>query len=365
MTDKPESEIHFDKGNVVRKGHYCPEPIPSVTYLRAIGCGLVPPFGSAGNITGNTAGDAEYSEAGWWGDEMMRIANVNDWHFSSAAISWYVGLHRLALLYVDKARNNPEYWVNALHYEALALHSLTDLFAFGHVVTNRAKSSYGAMSKDNLINYPAYQWMQNAIVMGGGLRDDEGMITATAGLPDLEDTFNPRNDFMPSYLGNWAIWANRERKLHDYFNEHGAKVRNLRGESFKIFGDGKLKDLPDFAAKRISNSVRASVQSLFDAYVELENGTTTVDQLARSGSSFFEALTYIPIFIEKDPDNYFSGMWTTFAMAVDVITGSGVVPSDWSSCQVQNLNGSVSDYWPKKHDLPCTIFPSISSAEIE
>src|SRR5207244_2300265 len=119
-------------------GFHCgfrPAPVVASDYLAGIGSGLWPPFGSLGDVTSNTA-DTEQDtfEAGWWGDEMMRIAAINDWHFSSAALAWYIGMHRMALKYVALAVHDPVYWNHALHYEANALHSLTDLFAFGHVV---------------------------------------------------------------------------------------------------------------------------------------------------------------------------------------------------------------------------------------
>ena len=64
---------------------------------------------------------------------MMALAQTNFTHFSGEALAAYVKNHDLALhAAADKNRLR-----EALHYEALALHSFTDLFAVGHMLEDR------------------------------------------------------------------------------------------------------------------------------------------------------------------------------------------------------------------------------------
>jgi hypothetical protein len=326
-------------------------------YLRRIGSGLVPPFGTLGNQEANTAGDREFGEAGWWGDEMLRIANVNDWHFSEVAIAWYVGLHRLALLAADSARRDPAHWVTALHYEASALHSLTDLFAFGHVVTNRDESSYGMVNRASLTKAPAYRWMEHAIALGGGRRAGDGVVSLTGKLPEIAATAGPRDALLLTYRGTWLRWAKNEHTYHDTFNKSGAQVRNLNGDAFHIYGDGQLHRSwgPGGGAPVAVEAVRASVQALFDAYEQLEGGATVAD-LGSAGSPFFAALRSVPVFVEHDPNQYFLGRWTLYAHGVDQITGAGLVPADWRRCAIPRLTGK-SIWWPDQQKQACTTGP--------
>ena len=85
-----------------------------------------------------------------WAMEMVGMAYTNTWHFGVHALRWYVAMHRQALLLaghaageriagnLDRAR---ALFNSALHYEAHACHSLTDLFAPGHMTVDRWESS--------------------------------------------------------------------------------------------------------------------------------------------------------------------------------------------------------------------------------
>lgn len=339
---------------------YRPNPVDMAVYLRYIASGIWPPYGTLGNTVSNTAGDAEWNEAGWWGDEMLRIANVNDWHFSRGALAWYIGMHRIALTYVDLARTNPVYWNVALHYEANALHSLTDLFCFGHIVTNRDETSFGIMDDDNLRNYVSYLGQQHILAQGGASREANGRFVLSANLPAARDGSRVRNDFQPSYRPTaWAAWAKWEHDYHDHFNGGGAEVRNLRGETFHIYGDAKLRVTSDAAKGIIARSVTASLQSLFDAHVDLETGNRTLDELTAPGSYCFAALKHIPVFVESDPDHYFDGQWTRYAEHADAVSGAGVVPPGAGTCTMQYMNGGSS--WPAARSGPCTSFPVVAS----
>lgn len=378
LTDASTPTLTFNRGTncfvpVIDCG-WRPAPVAMRWYLKYIANGLVPPFGSAGNTFSNTANDDEYYDAGWWGDEMLRIANVNDWHFSRGAVAWYVGMHRLALHYANLARTNNKYWNQALHCEASALHSMTDLFAFGHVVTNRDHTSYQMMSDDGLLNEAAYQWMENVIHMGGGSRDAAGRFALSGSLPAISDAPGGRKDFLPSYAGSWGRWGVQELDFHNAFNGSGAAVRNLKGESYVIYGDGAFKNTPEATRRIIVEAVRTSLQSLFDAYVELERGGDE-SSIGAAGTPFLAALKSLPIFIESNPthpykDHYkitwttgdnFDGQWTRYAQAVDALAGTDVVP-DTSPlpCEIQYVDGDIEFNQLATSATPCTTFPNVT-----
>jgi uncharacterized protein (TIGR02145 family) len=333
--------------------------------LRKIAFGLWPPFGPLGNFTHNTAKDDDYENAGWWGDEMMRLADVNDTHFSSAAVAWYIGMHRLALQYVNKARINPKFWTVAMHYEASALHTLTDLFCFGHVVTNRDQSSYGYMKDNKLLNNPSYLWIENVIKMGGGSRATNvyrfpGKISLSATLPDINETKNYLYDFMRSYVGTAFGLAITEHDYHDRYNKSGAIVRNMNGDFFNIFGDEKLHDLDQKSRRIIEDAVTASIQSLVEAYGTLKDNGGNINEIGKTGSPYFKALKYIPVFIESDPYQYFTGKWTTYAQHVANVTGlQSSITIDSKNCTIPFLFGGDGVLGRKKIINPCSYFPYV------
>ncbi|MGH8622196.1 MAG: hypothetical protein ACRET3_08675, partial [Burkholderiales bacterium] len=246
----------------------------------------------------------------------------------------------------------------ALHYEASALHSLTDLFAFGHVVTNRDESSYGIVNDAALTQAPAYQWMENAIGVGGGLRATDGVVNLAIPLPAITAGANPRDALLLTYQKGWGRWSLNEHTYHDTFNLSGAQVRNLNGDAFSILGDSMLHRSwgPNQGALFAVDAVRASVQSLFDAYQALERGAT-VAQVGRAGSPFYAALKVVPVFIDYDPHKYFWGRWTLYAKFVDQVTGAGKVPDDWAGCAIPRLNGK-SIWWPSVATGACTTGPA-------
>ena len=346
LTHAYTPRVGFD-GTTFNDGYWCPDSMGLLTYLKYVGNGLVPPF----RLT-DSAGDEEYMDAGWWGDEMLRIARINDWHFCTGAVAWYVGMHRLALLYVDRARSDNRYWNHALHYEANALHSLTDLFAFGHVVTSRDSTTYGIMNAQGIWNDPRNAWMKNAIRVGGGVRQSDGLIALSDNLPPIVDVSSHRNDYLAAYGGTWNRWALQEADFHNAFNRAGARVRNLKGESFILQGDGDFRRTSDSTRQVIVEAVRASLQSLFDAYVQLGQGKT-VEQIGARGSSHFAALKSLPIFIERNyagtyedyygftqtVGNNFNGRWTRYAQVVDRIAGTNVVPDAGLTCVAQHVHG--------------------------
>lgn len=381
LTHVNTSRVNFDEGTDcfgVWPFDDCgwrPPETESIDYLRAIAAGLWPPYHTIGNLFENTAAEDDYAEAGWWGDEMIRIANSNDWHFSNGAIAWYVGMHRLALFWVNEAITRPDangnlpnvkLWNNALHAEANALHSLTDLFAFGHVVTSRDVTSYEIMESRSLTTENAFLYMEHILRMGGGLRDSgDGQISLTDALPPISQHPQYRNDFMKTYvLGSFdGSWAKQEHQFHSDFNASGATVRNLRGDRYAILGDGDLRYMPDASKEVLKESVRTSIQNLFDAYVRIDRYGATVDELGTAGSKYFNALRYIPTYVESTPGGHFTGQWTGYTGMIAAVSGSDTVPSDWSECRMPYINGEV---WDSELDnfvrsTPCSMFPTVAT----
>jgi len=234
-----------------------------------------------------------------------------------------VGLHRLALIYAQKASGDPKYWNQALHYEANALHSLTDLFAFGHVVTNRDETSHAIIEQSALLASAPYRWMENVLRMGGGKRDANGRVSLGSKLPAIAD--------LPT-------------------------VRNLNGTLFVIYGDGRLRDLNPDAKAQISGAVQASLQALFDAYVSMTERKVPIEDIGKAGSAYFAALRYVPVYVESDPNTYFTGMWTRYARALKDISGSTQPIEKFEACQIPYLSGA--DWtWPARRPALCATGP--------
>lgn len=149
-------------------------------------------------------------------------------------------------------------------------------------------------------------------------------------------------------------------------------MRNLKGERFTIFGDGDFERTSPESRAIIAEAVRASLQSLFDGYVELGRGRTP-EQVAAPGSAFFAALRSIPVFVESNPEHYFdppydvdvttgnnyNGRWMIFAQSVDVLAGTNVVPNGSLDCVMRYEDGEheIESLVPNN---PCTTFPAIA-----
>lgn len=128
---------------------------------------------------------------------MMELAAVNTTHFAGTALETYLKWHRLALELAAKPGRLSE----ALHYEALALHSYTDLFAVGHMLEERA------------LTQALLTWAK------------------TKGSWFLKPLKAVASSVMSKV---WGLWANF---YHNAFNTRGAQVRNLDGDSWRAYGD--------------------------------------------------------------------------------------------------------------------------------
>jgi hypothetical protein len=129
---------------------------------------------------------------------MLSLAVNNANHFSLRAAQAYVQYHRQALLF---APQKDQLW-QALHYEALALHSFTDDFAFGHMLESR-------QSTDRLV-----AWARN----DGSPAKRVLMARIGAGL-----------------MGGFVNF------YHNAYNWKGAMLENLAGDSWRGFGDKRYR----------------------------------------------------------------------------------------------------------------------------
>lgn len=378
LTNGNAANIRFDMGEdcfgppLFRDCGWQPGPFAFDHYLRYIGSGLVPPYDPTLSGTGH-ADPADYDEAVWWGDEMFRIATANDTHFSSGAVAWYVGCHRMALYYASLARDNPAYWNQALHYEAAALHSFTDLFAFGHVVTNADRRTFGIAGRAGVRDSHPYRWMEHVLGKGGGSRDGEGRVSLDADVPaPAEYSSRQRVDYMntTTTLLTWGPYGVAEADFHDCYNQSGGTVRNLAGDRFTIYGDGDFERTVQSSREIIAEAVRLSIQSVFDGYVELGRGRTLAQVLA-AGSPFYAALKKLPVFVESSPRHEYDGWlpendvttghnydgeWTLFAEFLDELTGTHIVPVTPCVMRYEDGNRYIEPVQPA---VPCTSFPVI------
>jgi len=147
---------------------------------------------------------------------MMELALTNETHFSGKAVAAYVRWHDMAL----KTAALPGQLWKALHYEALALHSLTDVFSVGHMLVDRDKTM-ALLAQARQLHRKAHDQMHQGLLLW--------------------------------FAGSWNFWrakGEEERATllygfyaniyHNGFNHHGAVISNLRGDTWKGYGDHKL-----------------------------------------------------------------------------------------------------------------------------
>ncbi|MBL1406529.1 MAG: hypothetical protein COC00_011140 [Rhizobiales bacterium] len=128
-------------------------------------------------------------------DHSIALAINNPTHFSLRAAQSYVQWHRKALLI---AGEKDRLW-EALHYEALALHSFTDLYAFGH------------MHDDRRLTDQVVAWGEK----------NANRSSATSSIANLA------SKLMGAYV-NFT---------HNAFNWKGAILKNIEGDAWRGFGD--------------------------------------------------------------------------------------------------------------------------------
>jgi uncharacterized protein (TIGR02145 family) len=106
----------------------------------------------------------------------------------------------------------------------------------------------------------------------------------------------------------------------------------------------------------IEDAVTASLQSLFDAYLALEQNGGKVAATGMAGSPYFRALNYIPVFIAKliDQDNYWR--WTSYS---DYVETMGNPPVKYpNKCRITLLDGGNSQLIAGPQGrTPCSTHP--------
>ncbi|AKJ02479.1 Hypothetical protein AA314_04105 [Archangium gephyra] len=342
-------------------------------YLRSFAHGVTPPIDLLGNsATGwepyEKDSQPQSDKFGWWGDEMMRLAGVNDWHFSDVAVSWYVAMHRLALRHAMLAvkNNDPTSLWKAIHYEANGLHSITDLFSPGHMVVNRKASTQEIWS-----GVPGYE--QNPLRVWGTRVAELGVLGDIAS--GKEELDAPSSSWAPTSVKltsmklkkPYALWAKWEESGHSSFNKNGAQGRTLAGTEFYIYGDSRLfgrrnPEQPDvdpgppYSAELFKNSseaVQVGLRSLLDAYSVMKaGGVTRLDAtyrgLENNRARYFAALQYIPTELRRacygnsefcyGPGENGGGRWrlTTYRNPIAAFLGMPLAPTD---SQLPSIDG--------------------------
>jgi hypothetical protein len=259
---------------------------------------------------------------GAWSDEFYKIAKGNHWHFGPTALKWYVAMHRQAFFMMAqaaKAKSNKQreqlVW-KALHYEGHALHSLTDLFAPGHMLVDRYASTQTMLKGNHQLDadFPKWQaeiWRTTfeSAEPEGGVRSDP----IFSGVPKAEEN---DLDVITGPSSNTVRNSRYESNFHNKFNAAGAEVRSLKSrgqtlshnsivprdelpKSWRAMGDG---DMFEYAGIRRLNpgqgewivaTVEDSIRSLFVGYRDVLNGGDAAK--ISMAPVLFDALASLPI----------------------------------------------------------------------
>jgi hypothetical protein len=129
---------------------------------------------------------------------LLNLAENNANHFSLRAAQAYVKNHQQALLL---APQQDRLW-QALHYEALALHSFTDDFALGHMLESRES------------NKQLVAWTKSVR--------------------------SPTKRILVARIGN-AFMGGFVNFYHNAYNWKGGMMENLAGDSWRGFGDKRYR----------------------------------------------------------------------------------------------------------------------------
>ena len=192
---------------------------------------------------------------------MVELAINNPTHFSGSAARTYFKWHRKA---IRLARNPAHLWL-AMHFEALALHSFTDLFAFGHMIDNRTKSNE-LITKAKEIKAK----FKPAGIIAGAL--------AKAGA---------------------AMMGARVNYLHNALNWKGARLSNLQGQTWTGYGDGRYR-IPAAGCKRrdirhCSDPITYKQRQVIVSAVAMSIGEVLRAALGRPGTQWLTAMCVLPV----------------------------------------------------------------------
>lgn len=159
--------------------------------------------------------------------EILKLAFTNHWHFSTWAFKWWLGMHKQALLLAQRAaiesvvkKNNEtaeRFFYAALHYEAHGLHSLSDLFATGHMIVDRFDTSESILRSWSQQDAPFPVWQR--AIWAAATNNDLPNAVPRASSNELS-LKNPRPKD--------ASFTIQQTFLHMFMNKAGARVRNLK-----------------------------------------------------------------------------------------------------------------------------------------
>ena len=220
-----------------------------------------PAFGHRAAALKQIARGASYLDFPSEKNRMRSILVDNVTHFSLRAAQTYVQWHTKALLL---ARNKDLLW-KALHYEALALHSFTDLFAVGHMLDSRE-------TIDRL-----FQWTS---------RNNPNPLPSLA-------------QIVGSVSGAEANF------YHNAFNWKGATLENLAGNTWRGFGDGRYRiadpscAAKSYAGRRSCSDARTKKQReiiVRAATISLLDVLNVASGVPRSFGREHMAMCYIPVY---------------------------------------------------------------------
>jgi hypothetical protein len=196
------------------------------------------------------------------------LALQNQTHFSGVAALAYAAEHREALSLAAQAAKSEDaqkLWL-ALHHEAMACHSLTDLFAAGHNFSDRRRSVAALRAGVSEIRHL-------------------GVKELLSGLKDV----------------TWALLGNFvAAHIHDQVNQRGVELRNLQGTVWRAFGDGRYAAQDAAAQSLPQRAVEVSLRSLLAAHRQLRLAAKEpgfeqkVYALLRDPKSY-EALMLVPV----------------------------------------------------------------------
>ena len=259
---------------------------------------------------------------GAWSDEFYKIAKGNHWHFGPTALKWYVAMHRQAFYLMSKAaqaKNVKDRQIliwKAMHYEGHALHSLTDLFAPGHVMVDRYATTDSMLASNKQQNAPFPSWQANIWKTTFSSAAPKGKLLKK---PRFQAVSKVNDNDLNVITGPTSLTvrnARYESQFHNKFNVAGSEVRNLKSslkpsqfassrrhsklpKIWRALGDG---DLYEYKGKRRLNpgqgewaqaAVEDSILSLFDGYRLVVKGGDP--RRLSMAPALFDALGDIPI----------------------------------------------------------------------
>jgi hypothetical protein len=203
-----------------------------------------------------------------------------------------------------------------MHYEGHALHSLTDLFAPGHVMVDRYVTTDTMLAGNRQLKAPFPSWQANIWRTTFSTPEPNGKLLRK---PKFQAVSKVSENDLNVITGPTSLIvrnARYESQFHNKFNAAGSEVRNLKSslkrsqfasprrhsklpKVWRALGDG---DLYEYKGKRRLNpgqgewaqaAVEDSIRSLFDGYRSVVKGGDS--KKLSMAPALFDALGDIPI----------------------------------------------------------------------